>query len=108
MIPSLASRISSNLTEKVEREIFIRNRGHKYGDAKEVLLRFSDLAVLAPGQPSMRSSRVHGGGGVYQPAKVGQQFCLLGSQHQYGYFIGVKGQGPPKVPWAHFLSIYIV
>lgn len=55
------------------------NRGHQYGDAKELLLGFSDLAVLAE-QPSMMSPWMHGGGRAFQlphSPRVAQQFSLL-------------------------------
>lgn len=49
MILSLVFRILLNLIEKVERELFIRNRDYKYGDVKEVLLRFFNLVVFVLG-----------------------------------------------------------
>lgn len=75
MIPSLASRISSNLRGKLRRQrLYIQNRGLECGDT---VSRDSDLVILATRTGT--HDIITGVFQLSQSSKGGQQFCSLDS-----------------------------
>lgn len=103
MIPSLASRISSNLTGKLQRQSLYRTRACTVTPS---FPGFSNLAILAPGQVPMTSSQ---GCSSCSQSPKGPTEVLPGGPSAPGegrHFTEGKGEvGFPKTPWVHFLCI---